>query len=768
MPNAPRQLCPGHVLSALLLLVVLSSAGWQRMSLASEQPVDTKYLGSQACADCHAPQFQAWQGSQHARAMQHASADSVLGDFADSRFSYGGVESRFYRRDERFFVSTDGADGQLGEFEIRYTFGVEPLQQYLVEFPDGRLQALSIVWDSRPASAGGQRWFHLYPSEQVDYRDELHWTRPSQNWNHMCADCHSTALSKGYDAQTDTFATQWAEISVGCEACHGPGSKHLRWARGEAEVKHKGLTLLFDERRGSGWRRSLEELTAQRTTAAQPSKEQPVCAQCHSRRSQIAEGYQAGKLLADHYSPALLEPGLYHVDGQQREEVFVSASFEQSRMHAAGVTCSDCHEPHGQKLRAEGNALCAQCHAPEQFDDPGHHFHPAGSSGAQCVNCHMPQTTYMVIDPRRDHSLRIPRPELSASLGTPNPCSDCHAERSPEWAAETISQHHPQPRASYQSFATIWSAVERNEPGASAALAKLLADPAQPEVVRASSATRLGAVLSPEDLQALRNSLGDHSPVVRRASMSALEALPASERGAWLAPLLEDPARAVRSEAARLLADVPLSPAQQTSFNRALSEYEAQLQLHADRAEARTELAHLRRRQGRDQEAIELLQASLRLDALYSPAYLELAELHRSAGRETQAEALLREGLTARPQAALLHYSLGLSLVRQQRSTEASEHLRQARQLAPGDSRFAFALALALHPRSAEQALAVVLEALREHPYHANLLWLAGVYSLELGQPTAAAGYAERLLQADPDSPNAKALLQRARKRTGR
>jgi len=749
------------LLAAALLAGLVG--GWPDSNEArAAQP---EFVGSQACASCHLREHQAWQSSQHAQAMQHASAATVLGNFDDARFTYAGVETRFYQRDGRYFVYTDGPDGQLAEFEIRYTFGVEPLQQYLVEFPDGRLQALSIAWDSRPASAGGQRWFHLYPDAEVDHRDPLHWTRPAQNWNHMCADCHSTNLRKGYDSSRDRFATRWAEISVGCEACHGPGSAHLQWARqGAGGEAHKGLTLLLDERKGISWRRSLEQLTAHRESPLESRKEQQVCAQCHSRRLQVAEGYHAGKPLADHYLPALLEPGLYYPDGQQREEVFVSASFEQSRMHAAGVTCSDCHEPHSQQLRVQGNALCTQCHAQSHYDSPRHHFHDEASPGAQCVSCHMPETTYMVIDPRRDHSLRIPRPDLSASLDTPNACNQCHADRSTAWAAEAIRRHHPEPRQGYQQFAASWSAAERGLPGATAALARLLSDPRQPALVRASSARRLGQPDSPQALDALRQGLADPDAQVRRASLGALESLPAARRVQWIAPLLSDPVRSVRAEAARLLADAPVPEELQASFASALEEYEAQLRFNADRADARTELASLRRRQGLQLAAMEQLNAALRLDPLYEPAYVELADLQRQAGDEARATALLEEGLRQRPQSALLHYALGLGLVRQQRQAEALPHLQKSHELAPTDARYGLTLALALHPGQPRQALQVLERVLKSRPHDTNLLWLAAVYSLEQGQAPRAAGYAERLLRLNPTSTKAVTLLNLARR----
>jgi hypothetical protein len=196
------------------------------------KPVEAAtFVGSETCAVCHQAETQLWRGSQHKLAMDHATDKSVLGDFNDAMFEYYGVHSRFFRRDGKFLVETDGPDGKLATFEIKYTFGVDPLQQYLVEFPDGRLQALSLAWDSRPTDKGGQRWFHLYPDEDIRYDDVLHWTKLNQNWNFMCAECHSTGVRKNYDAASDRFATTWAEISVGCETCHGEGSRHVVWAR---------------------------------------------------------------------------------------------------------------------------------------------------------------------------------------------------------------------------------------------------------------------------------------------------------------------------------------------------------------------------------------------------------------------------------------------------------------------------------------------------------------------------------------------------------
>ena len=222
-------------------------------SANSTDVVAAAYIGSQSCAQCHAAESKAWRASQHAVAMQHATDRTVLGNFDDAAYAFQGVKSRFFRRDGKYFIRTDGPGGALADFEVKYTFGIAPLQQYLVELPGGRLQAAAVTWDARPREQGGQRWFRQYPDEKIDHTDELHWTRRSQNWNFMCADCHSTQVSKGYDAADDSFKTTYAEIAVGCEACHGPGSAHVQWAQRKGNEPGKGLTVQLDERRGVAW-----------------------------------------------------------------------------------------------------------------------------------------------------------------------------------------------------------------------------------------------------------------------------------------------------------------------------------------------------------------------------------------------------------------------------------------------------------------------------------------------------------------------------------
>jgi predicted CXXCH cytochrome family protein len=431
-------------------VTVVAVAFWVRLERLSVDPVSlsnqspalgAKFVGSAACAASHEREDTLWRGSHHQLAMQEASDQSVLGTFNNASFKNGDVVSTFFRMGPKFIVRTDGPDGVLHDYEIKFTFGVYPLQQYLIEMPGGRVQALGLAWDSRPSDRGGQRWFFLYPGQNIRSGDPLHWTGIDQNWNYMCADCHSTNVRKNYDARTRTFSTFYAEIDVSCEACHGPGSNHVGWARKQGDWisfdSSKGLLVALDERRGIGWSSAGPNRDVRRSKPRQSEREIQMCARCHSRRGQIHEDYVHGQAVGDDYRVALLDYDLYFPDGQIKAEDYEYGSFVQSRMFNAGVTCSDCHEPHSLKLRAKGDEVCLQCHAAPKYASPEHHFHKLDSAGARCVNCHMPERTYMVVDPRRDHSLRIPRPDLSLKLGVPNACTNCHKGKSCSAAGRT-------------------------------------------------------------------------------------------------------------------------------------------------------------------------------------------------------------------------------------------------------------------------------------------------------------------------------------------
>ncbi|HSD43929.1 MAG TPA: tetratricopeptide repeat protein [Burkholderiales bacterium] len=718
------------------------------------------YVGGAACAACHAKEVEAWRGSQHDRAMEVASDKTVLGNFDNAKFTYAGTTSNFFKRDGKFYVNTDGPDGKSADYEIRYTFGVAPLQQYLIELPGGRLQALGIAWDSRPKAEGGQRWFHLYPDRKLKAGDPLHWTGIDQNWNYQCADCHSTNLRKGYEEKTGAFNTTWTDLNVGCEACHGPGSDHVAWARKEGDWKRfdagKGLVVALDERRGASWAIDPATGNAARSKPRDTQREIETCARCHARRGQFSDAWHPGQPFGDAFRAALIEPGLYHVDGQMRDEVYNYGSFLQSRMHAQGVTCSDCHDPHAAKLRAPGNAACAQCHAPAKYDVPEHMHHAAGSKGAECAACHMPTTTYMVVDPRHDHSFRIPRPDRSIALGVPNACNGCHTKESAKWAADALAKWFPQEKPGFQTFAEGLSVADRGAPGAAGELIRIAEDRAQPAFVRASAVQRLGRYLDPATLPTARNALNDPDPSVRAAAVGALSSADAPTRAQLLARMLDDPVRQVRMEAAHALAgeaEARFSSDDRKRFERALDEYVTAQRFNADRPEAHTALGNLHATRGREVEAAAAYRKALELDPTFVQAALNLADLERATGREDEAERTIRDVLQRAPQSAPAHHALGLALVRQKRAGEAVAELAQAAKLAPDDARFAYVYGVALHDTGKRaEAMTTLQAALARHPYDREILFALATYERAAGDLARAREHTRLLRELEPEN----------------
>ncbi|HKJ16255.1 MAG TPA: tetratricopeptide repeat protein, partial [Xanthomonadales bacterium] len=662
---------------------MIASAG---NTLFADEP---RYVGSTVCAECHKAEFEAWKGSHHDLAMQHASDETVLGDFSGVEITVHGVTSRFFRRDGKFLVNTEGPGGSMADFEIAYTFGVAPLQQYLVPFPDGRMQALRLSWDSRPESEGGQRWFHLYPDQRIDHDDELHWTGRQQNWNYMCADCHSTNLVKDFEISSNSFDTTWSEINVACEACHGPGHNHSKWAAQGEELRtadvSMGLSILLNDRSGVSWNMNPETGIAKRNQPLAQPVEVEVCADCHSRRGTLKGGAQADGDFLDHHMPAFLTEGLYYPDGQILDEVYVWGSFTQSRMYQAGVTCSDCHEPHSQELRAEPNTVCAQCHLPTVFAVTSHHGHPEKPDAPGCVDCHMSQETYMVVDPRRDHSMRNPYPPLSASTGVPNACNQCHAGTSVEWAVSAFNEMFPQASPPSQDWVVAFHQARNGLPQAELSLVRIAADVEKPDIARATAVIELDDYLSPISGQMLEEALKDESALVRIGSLRTLEALRPEHRFEFAKHLLDDKLLAVRLEAGRVLAETSpdlMTAAEGVKLRAALDDYVAAQRYNGDRPESWLNLGNLNLRMGDVEQAEKDYRQALKLAPDFGAGYLNLADHFRYMGREGESAELLRAGLEKQPEDAALHHALGLSLVRREDMASGLAELRRSVDLA--------------------------------------------------------------------------------------
>ena len=738
------------------------------LSLIASAPLMADFTGSESCKDCHASQHDAWQGSHHELAMQHANPQSVLGDFADSEFSHKGVTSKFFIKDGQYFINTDDHEGVMRDFRISYAFGVDPLQQYLVEFPDGRIQALSIAWDSRPASGGGQRWFHLYPDETFTSNDSMHWTGYQQNWNYMCADCHTTNLKKGYSESKNTFSTSWSAINVSCESCHGPASDHLAWSAKEDSLKlndvTKGLAFLLDEKEGVSWTTDPESGNPRRSSVNDHRKEISVCASCHSRRGSLKPAPEADTNFMDHHLPALLTDGLYHADGQIEDEVYVWGSFRQSKMFAAGVTCSDCHNPHSLELRAEGPLVCAQCHQPAKYASTEHHNHPLESTGANCLDCHMPQSTYMQVDPRRDHSIRIPRPDLSLEFNTPNACTQCHDDKPDEWAATHFTHWYPEIGPSFQHWTNALNKARNADLTAELSLLRVVSMTETPDIARATALQELQNYLSPLSGPVAQQSLNDENPLIRLAALRALQQVPMQNLYPIASHLLQDPVLAVRAEAGRLLSAMSgqgLPPGEQAILDKAIQDYVKTQKLHADRVESQMNLGNLYMTMGNAIESENRYRKALKLDPGFVPVYINLSDLYRSQGLNPQATKVLKDAVAKLPDAAALHHALGLALVRQGNNTAAMSSLRKANELEPQTVRYGYVLGVALNSiGDPAGAIEVLGNTHQQHPQERDVIFALSTIHRDQGRRTEAIHWAEKLLQLNPGDNAANQLLE--------
>lgn len=688
--NVPRRRL---VVTASLFVFSLVAAGlvWADWYYGIPEDAQASFVGRQSCIQCHQSQHDQWRGSHHDLAMDLATDATVLGDFKDAELTHHGTTSRMFRKDGKFFVNTEGPDGQLADFEVKYVFGVDPLQQYMVEFdrpaemPENeiaRLQVLRISWDTR-----AKRWFHLDPpdvKEKLDPTDELHWTGLAQRWNHMCADCHSTNLQKNYDVASGSYHTTFSEIDVSCEACHGPGSLHVKLAN--------STSLFWDRKRGYAL------ATLKDKTNNQPQIQ--ACAPCHSRRRVVAPGYTAGCNYYDFFGNEVLTQSAYHADGQILDEVYEYTSFLESKMFSKNIRCTDCHNPHTAKIKFEGNKLCTDCHQHPagKYDGEIHHRHPMTSKGALCVECHMPQTTYMDVDPRRDHSLRIPRPDLSVQFGTPNACTGCHVrdERLPgqqttadtgqgtsitdrkallarddlkeyahwlaaaqrgdravkarleevdRWADATLEKWYGANRKKASHFTSALHAARRMEPDAPTKLVELFDSRNQPPVVRATAALELAAYVEPGNqiVQSLHRGLADRDPQVRAAAVLSLQQEPSDGTVSALAPLLTDPTRLVRTETARALALMGsnrLQGDERTAFAGALKECFEAINVDNDRAAGHMSIGIIYENLGQTRQAEDAYQKALKVEPGSIGPRTNLAALYDRIFQEAQQRAM--------------------------------------------------------------------------------------------------------------------------------
>ncbi len=698
------------------------------------------FTGANACQSCHTKEFNDWKKSDHYLAMQHAHDSTVLGDFNNITLVADGVTSKFFKKEGKFFINTQGDDGKNHDYEVVYTFGYFPLQQYLISFPGGRLQATRVSWDSRE-----KKWFHQYPGQHVHHKDWLHWTGNAQNWNTMCASCHSTDLQKNYDFKSDTYNTTWNEINVGCETCHGAGSKHIDF-------------MASDEYK-SGVRIANAGLFYGKTT--NPQLQLNTCAPCHARKSDIARKFMQTAEVMDDLIPQIIDDEFYYADGQIKDEDYEYSSFAQSKMFHKDVRCSNCHNPHSGKRLAEGNALCMSCHEP-RYNTEQHHFHKINTEGAQCINCHMPVKTYMGNDHRRDHSFRIPRPDQSIVWDTPNTCTGCHQGKSNTWAADAIKKWYG-PTRQYHFSDDLLPGSELTDKS-ERHLLRLLADTLQPEIARATAVFYLRNIQTQNSLNAVIHALNDKKALVRYHAVRSLENFPPELWQSIAYQKLTDKVRAVRIATADLYHTLPpdaIPAAARNNYAAADAENKKYLQYQTDFAVGNVMLADYHLQGGDHLNAIIHYVRGLEKDSLMNYARLNLAASYSSVGKNPEALKALKEAAVIDPKNERVFYNLGLLYYEMKDIPAAMESFHQSVKLNSTNPSLYYNYGLLLQqqgkPKEAEQ---ILLQGYAMNPQAVNVNYaLAFLYANQNNLPKARV-HAGVLRNLDPNNPEYQGLFR--------
>lgn len=671
-----------------LLLLFMSNV--QAIELSKHDFQKIKPISNQKCTSCHQQQQHSWQKSDHAKAMTVANKETVLADFNHVKVEHYGQEAFFFIKNKQYQV-TISYDGETNTYPIKYTFGYFPLQQYLVETATGKLQVLPFAWDSRAKKNGGQRWYHNYSQEEIRPQDRLHWRQPLQNWNGMCADCHSDGLVRNYDAENNAFDTQFDSINVGCLSCHGDMTAHAN-----SYTKRNVADDVMSIKHPTGqWLRRMGDKTAHWQGDKRDNAFMDNCFSCHSLRSPLTDGFKANNHFLDQFIPQLPSAPNYYADGQIKEEVYVYGSFLQSKMYGKGVNCLDCHDKHTMKLKIQGNGLCLQCHSGEEFNVKSHHQHEESSTGTECVNCHMPSNRYMGVDDRRDHSFKIPRPEQSNQFDTPNACTQCHDDKSNEWASKNLLKWYgkAKPILSSKHFLMLLNngqAINLEDH------LTIISDEQLDIISRASALQMLSFTTQTVTIEILKPYLEHSDSLIRLSAASAAVFLPPSIRVLHLSPLLTDKYKAVRVAAARSLVTSKISAVNQQAFNNAFNELLSANIINSWRGEGRANQGGMAMEMNQLSKAEKAFKAAIKAEPYFEHGYINLADLYRVRQLPAQVASVLSKGMKVLPKSASINYSYGLHLVRQKSLAKAVAHFAKAMLLSPDNAQYAYTYILAI------------------------------------------------------------------------
>lgn len=720
---------------SLLLFLSVSILEYCKPKSSLVDDKDNTFVGDQTCQSCHKKEYELYKQSDHFRAMMPANDSTVLGDFNEAVLEADGVRSRFFKKNGKYYINTQGHDGKNYDFEVTYTFGYKPLQQYLVAFEGGRFQVPRVSWD-----VNKKKWFHQYAGQKIHHQDWLHWTGAAQNWNTMCASCHSTNLQKNYDVEKDSYHTTWSALTVSCESCHGPGKKHVDAASsGTYRTGNKENSFLWP---------------LQTSNRIQVNS----CAPCHARRSEISNETVDVQELMNTHIPEIPTTEFFHADGQVDDEDYIYTSFLQSKMFHRQVTCSNCHNAHSGKLVKPVTQVCRQCHEAkyEAFEHTRHQ-----SSQVSCVSCHMPAKTYMGNDVRHDHSFRIPRPDQSVKYGTPNTCNSCHADKPAKWSADAVVKWFGPNRKYHFSDDLIPGSKGGVE--SEVHLQKLVSDTAVPDIIKATAVHYMRTIATTSVLSSLKKALGYPDAQVRYRAIQSIASFPVQQWKDDILPLLNDKVKSVRIAAADALVVEQIPDEYAASFTKAKKELQDYLMYQADFSVGNVMIGDFYYRQRDLQNAEKFYLRGLKKDSLMNYVRFNLSALYNAQSRNNDALNMLKKAGIADPTNPRVYYQLALLQVEMNDVPEALKSFQKAEQLKFDDPRMYYNYGLLLQQTGkVKEAEQVYKKGLKMDPQNTSICYALAVLYLQKGEKSKAVGPASILKKQDPFNADYQIIFKEA------
>jgi hypothetical protein len=678
------------------LLIVAASASLLTTFLYAQAPAapvgGDAYVGSRACQRCHEPEHESWSQTLHVQMTKPVGEARVLGDFRPgTRLEQYGRAYAMEARDGHYFISVARGGRPAEKFEVNYTLGARRFQGYLSKLPDGRIYVLPVFWHNDT-----QRWIDWKEITPIP-DDPDHDLR--QIWNVTCVNCHATNLVRNFSPATNTFATTWTEMGVGCEACHGPGAPHValmnEWEKNPSGRRPNENIRIFSFAPGS----------------ATPRQAFDACGYCHGNKNNVFFGFKPGDRYEDYALPFLISQpipandpqGEFWPDGRpsrfnRPQALTLTGCFKNGQ-----ATCTSCHKLHGTpndhalKVPVENpggghtsqsDQLCTQCHVvgagvdsrsakaslqqlsgqvaerqPTEIPDLAAHTHHApDSQGSRCVECHMSDVNWRLITRRRDHTFQPPVPEMTSRFGVPNACTTCHEDRSPEWAASTMDRWYANGERR-RAVVTMSDTFYRAGTGDASVLpdvARLALDRSRGMLVRASAAEFAGQLIviargstvsQPVDssiINALIGAAADPEPAVRITAVRALSFTGDRRAAPVLAAHLGDDARLVRVSAAEGLMDLGLTRLegdQGRALSLAQDEWSASLKTFNDISADHATLGWLDAARGYGEDAAKELRTAIALDPTDARPHVYLGIM---AARLGQLDEALKQFNTAK------------------------------------------------------------------------------------------------------------------------